>query len=151
MKRSLRFFAVIIMAVALFTSMATYAYAGFANRDINDYVGGFSFSTISGVGVKSDTSPLYVRMNTNYAVSGYRIRAMGCTVNKTDLTNWTYANGKLVDYVTCNMNTEYSIQSLIKENGDDCATLAICGLGGSSTATGVWSPDSVGTYTYAVP
>jgi len=99
---------------------------------------------------KDNTTPLYMCYDTG-TNSSVSVQAKGCTTKAGSYVNATYANGSRVDYVTCNINTQYLISSLIKESGYSYAKLAFK----SNNAVlpeiigGEWSPDSVGSYQYA--
>lgn len=147
MKRYMRKIAVALLAVMLFSALAGYASASWANISFNQYISGSSYTKLTDVGSKSDTSALYL-----YIGSGpnqqHRVRALGCaTTNNSQTENLTvFANGDDADYVLCFKGTKYSIHSEIKENGYDFATLSIWQLGASGNVSGQWSPDSIGEY-----
>lgn len=76
---------------------------------------------------------------------------MGSTTADTGTTdNLTLDNGKHVKRVTCTKGIQYSVRSYIYESGYRYARLGLSTnwLEGD-TISGVWSPDSTGTYTVA--
>ena len=76
---------------------------------------------------------------------------MGSTTANTDTTdNLTLSDGEFVKRVTCQRGTQYSVRSYIYESGYRYARLGLSTnwLEGD-TISGVWSPDSAGTYTIA--
>lgn len=101
---------------------------------------------------KTDTTSLYVNVQTGNSRS-IRVQAEGVASDYSEFVNLTCVQGVLVDYVTCSIGTgyayKYNIHSWIYENGYRMADLSFISTSGFNHITGVWSPDSVGTYNYA--
>lgn len=150
MKRYMRKIAIALLAVMMFSSLAGYASASWANIDIDQNFTGNEYTKLNETGSKGDTTPVYLKLETG-PNSTHRVQALGCASNNNSQTaNQTQLeNGTFVNYVTCFRGTQYSIHSAIKERGYSYATLSICPMGGSGWITGEWSPDSRYTYTHA--
>jgi len=99
---------------------------------------------------KTNTTPLYFY----YTIGKHnsvQVQALGSTTADTGTTdNLTLDNGKHVKRVTCTKGIQYSVRSYIYESGYRYARLGLSTnwLEGD-TISGVWSPDSTGTYTVA--
>ncbi len=103
---------------------------------------------------KTDDSSLYLNitdMNYTYALVQARGANVAYGITLSNTTNETYSLTKgSCEYVTCWKNHEYSVHSLIYEDNYSYATLAFhAGYAANDHVTGVWSPDSIGTYTDA--
>lgn len=152
MKKTVRKIAVAVLAVVIFTALATTAYASHANIDFKDIsISYASFCHIEQVGDKDNDTPLYINIENKYVAQAYRVRALGCIFNGEQRVNLTYSNGELCDSVLCSVGTDYSVHSLIYERGYGYATLELMACGPTCNTSGKWSPDSVGTYTSAKP
>lgn len=102
---------------------------------------------------KWDTTPHYLYV-TGGNIDTMSIQSYGNTYDTTSGgVNCTYSNGKLVNYVTCRKGDPYLVRNLVKENRYSWATLGIARKNSPAGGwvTGVWSPDSIGSYTVAQP
>ena len=151
MKKTVRKIAAAILAIVVFTALATTAYASHANLDFDLQVSFASFCYIGYPGDKDNDTPLYINIENKYVAQAYRVRALGCIINGDQRVNLTYSNGELCDSVLCSVGTDYSVHSLIFERGYGYATLELMACGPTCDTSGEWSPDSVGTYTSAQP
>lgn len=108
---------------------------------------------------KTNTTPhyLYITSGTDATV---RVKSLGSTnedfANANNVFNATYSNGGIVAYVISRVGTKYSVHNLVYESlssyNNKYASIAILGLYSKDNAgyvTGVWSPDSSGTYVSA--
>lgn len=152
MKHYTKKFTTILLAVTLFSALFVTANASTAKIKSEQFCSGNTFTTMGDVGVKLDTTPLYVHVTIGVA-QRYRIRALGCPASNStnNAVNKTYANGERVDYVSCYKGTKYSVRSMIYEDGYNSAALAVNPLGAGSQVTVEWAPDSTATYTVAEP
>ena len=104
---------------------------------------------------KTNTTPHFFHI-TNGSGNTVRIKSLGSRYeNFAAATNMTYSNGSIVSYVIARVGTKYSVHNLVYENlsayQNKYASIAIVGLydGDAGNVTGVWSPDSSGTYVSA--
>lgn len=102
---------------------------------------------------KTDTTPLYVNIQTGDQKYMW-VFAMGCDSKGNNKINLTCVNGQYVSHVTCSVGLgdshKYNIHSWIYEEGYRYATLGFASEKYvDDYITGVWSPDSQGTYKYA--
>ncbi len=153
MRKGKQLIAMICILVLIVSAMAVTASA-----ENNHHDAFFEFDVLSNIpyGIepryKTDTTPLYVNVQTGSERAIY-VRAEGVTSNYSKFENLTCVNGTLVDHVTCSIGIgsayKYSIHSWIYEHGYSMATLSFISTVGYGHITGVWSPDSQGTYNYA--
>ncbi len=144
MKRHLKKIAVVLLAIMVFTSMAGYVYA--ANTTFRDfsqyiYIGSYSSITASPQ-LKTDASPLYIRLDENAPANSYFVRALACGRSTLNAVNCTIYNKELVDHVIIDSGKHYSIDSVTYENGPGCAVLSLMTYGSPGTVTGQWAPDT---------
>lgn len=66
-------------------------------------------------------------------------------------TNVTCSNGQAVTYVACRRGTQYNVHNFVKEQGYSWASLGLTSFTEYGEISGVWSPDSYGTYISARP
>lgn len=103
---------------------------------------------------KTDDTSLYLYItDLNYTNAKVQARganvAYGITLFNTNNRTYRLSQGPCL-YVTCLNHMQYSVHSLIYEEGYPYATLAFrAGYAANDHLTGYWSPDSVGTYTDA--
>ena len=147
MKKTERKIAVAVLAVMMFSALATTAYASHANLSFeNVYISFADFCGIGLVGDKDNDTPLYVEIDNKNIARTYKVRALGCTITGDQRVNLTYDGTDLCAYAVCNVGVDYSIQSLIYERGYGYATVELCACGPSCDTSGKWSPDSVETH-----
>ena len=103
---------------------------------------------------KQDSSSTYVKFN---STSSYGLNAYGVLFSVWGDNSSTLSNSKVnctLGVSSCKIypNSKRLIRQYVKEWGYSYAFLAASGpnhIAAGETATGVWSPDSTGTYTYA--
>ena len=156
MEKHKRFLFLILAVTTLVTAMiATASASNYTDREIVSFhIPYYRYSTPLDPRDKEDSSPVYLYI-TDLSYSNYNIlvQALGCT-SKTgsySFENLTVSNGAMAQYVACREGVQYSIHSDIYEEGYAYASLRFQDRGESSgnTITGLWSPDSIGTYTSA--
>lgn len=99
---------------------------------------------------KTNDSKVYLYYTTG-TYNAVRAKVYGkTTYSSTTNNNCTYYDGSVVSYVTCVKGTKYSIGNLVYERDYPWATLGFWSQY-TDTISGVWSPDSAGTYTIARP
>lgn len=142
MKRSISKIAVALLAITLFSALATNAYASITQTRYSVQTNTSAYKTIDSTRREKETStPLYLQIVRNYQTYSYFVRAMGCTYTGAG-TNLTYYNGNLRDYVRCTENSMWAIQSLIYERDFGWCYIDIKANGLASTTTGYWAPDT---------
>lgn len=148
MKRYMKKIAVALLAVMLFSALASYAYA--ANTEFNN----FRFTAHAGDYVsapdvvgKTNSTPMVVYIDSSSIGGSHFVRANGRT-SETSMgnNNCTVYNNQLVDHVICNEGTFYSIKNVIRENGYAFAVPTIANRTSYGTVSGKWAPDSAQTY-----
>lgn len=151
MNKNHKGFAGLLLAVTLLSALTVTANAGTAVIPSTKHCSSNTFTTLSDVGYKSDTSPLSVYITAGEVYS-YRVRALGCPASNTSANsvNKTYFDGAIRSYVTCNKGTQYRVRSRIREDGYDHASLAIYPLGYGGNVTVKWSPDTASGCSYPV-
>lgn len=142
MKRYMRKIAVALLAITLFSALATNAYASITQTEYSVQTSIDSYKTIDSRRQKQDATPLYLEIEENYMTPSYYARAMGCTYSGTTGTNLTYYNGALVDHVRCTKDAMWAIQSLIYEREYGWCYIDLKANGLASTTTGHWAPDT---------
>lgn len=155
MKNSKRIISLLLVIAAILSVTTITAFAAENNNheDIDIWpiplsINWFTYARGT-AGQKKDTSPVYLHVEDGNRAA-VKVSARGCDSDGNNGVNWTYSNGKVVDFVTCTIGEQYLIQSLISEKGYSYAVLWFKStnvLGDS--ISGVWSPDSVGSYQYA--
>lgn len=154
MKKLKRFLVLTLTIVTLVVAMGVTASASNyedSNIPTDFSISFFSFKNLGSCRSKEDTSTLYLYI-TNATRTTVQVQALGTDSTMSSTKNLTVADGVCVDYVTCARYVQYNIHSDIYEDGYRYATLAFRSpnvLG--DTINGVWSPDSIGTYTDARP
>lgn len=133
---------VALLAVTLFSALATNAYASITQTQYSVSTTTTSYKIIDSARREKQTStPLYLQIDRNYMTASYFVRAMGCTYTGSG-RNLTYSNGNLRDYVRCSQNSMWGIQSLIYERGYGWCYIEIMANGIASTTTGYWAADT---------
>lgn len=145
------------IALICILALAVSAMAVTASAENNHHDTDFAFDVLSNIpyGIeprdKTDTTALYVNVQTG-SEREIHVRAEGVTSDYF-FENLTCVQGRLVDYVTCSIGYgseyKYNIHSWIYEHGYRMASLSFISTVGYGHVTGVWSPDSMGTYNYA--
>ena len=151
MKRFVKKFAVVALAVLVFSMLAGYAYATTSFASISMYTAGGSYATVSKSIEKDDATPSVVLLNNSGFASQYRVRILGCEKGGSNPVNYTYYNDSPANYVVCNTGKTYGVDNWVFENEFGYASLSVMPLGGNGTTTGQWSPDSFTYKTYTVP
>ena len=142
--------AVIVGTCVLGINASNYLDSGITSFEISSS----SFTLLPYARAKIDDSSLYLYItDMNYTYARVQARgahsAYGITLSNTTNETYSLSQGSC-EYVVCKKNTQYSIHSLIYEDGYPYATLAFhSGYGANDHVTGYWSPDSIGTYTDA--
>lgn len=150
MKHYMRKIAVALLAITLFSVLATNAYASIIQTRYSVSTNTTDYKPVdSNRREKSTSTPLYLQIDKNYMTPSYFVRAMGCTYSGSG-TNLTYYNGNLRDHVRCTPNAMWAIQSLIYERGYGWCYITIKANGVSSTTTGYWAADTDPTKNYTV-
>ena len=148
MKTRRRVLAVISAVVMILSMMTIGASASHIDTSFENFdVSFFGYSELTPRDKENNTTTyLYYTTGTRTTV---KVRVIGCSDNLED-TNVTYSNGQPADYVTCAKGVKYSIHNRVYEDGFTQAKLGFKSpnLFGD-TITGVWSPDSLYTYTSA--
>lgn len=151
MKGYLKKITVALLAVVLFTSLASYAYAAntwFKSFEVTGYPG--SYSTIPTAEKKLDSSPMVIRVDPGSVGGSYYVRA-NAHPSETSITtiNCTVHNNQLADHVVCNKGTYYSVKNVVRENGYVWSSMSIAQYSSYGRVYGVWAPDS--DQTFATP
>lgn len=146
MKKCFKKIAVMVLAVMIFSALASYVSASAELVDVSKFTTGLTYNQLADPRWKQNATDVVVELHNSGFAGEYRIRAMGCSSSGADAVNYTYYNYQRVDYVTCNRGTIYSIDTTIYENDCDYAMLSVYPIGGSGTTTGQWSPDSLQTF-----
>lgn len=151
MKKTTRYLA-LCLAVLMFLSVGVVGAraANTANRSFDCHIDGDDFSYIYDVAGKTDESAIYLWVSGASNLFTF-VQALGSESEEFSSyalsDSLTLVQGMLVDYVCCRMSIDYSVHNYIKEYGYDYATLAFMAIGDySTTITGLWSPDSSGSY-----
>lgn len=151
MKGFVKKFALVALAVLLFSMVAGYAYASTSFNSINAYTSGGSYSTVSESEEKTNATPSAVLLNNSGFASQYRVRIFGCGSNGENPLNCTYYNNSPANYVVCNTGKLYAVGNLVLERAYSYCDLSIMPLGGNGITTGEWSTDSFTYKDYAAP
>lgn len=94
---------------------------------------------------KQDYSYMYVNWQYSYNTLS-RIKVSPLAVNSYGTrVGAGYKNSTAERWVILNLTGEYRVTNYVKENGYNNACFGMLGETGSGYATGLWSPDSVGT------
>lgn len=136
MKGFVKKFALVALAVLLFSMLAGYACATTAFTSINTYTTGGSYTTVSKGIKKEDATPSAVLLNNSGFASQYRVRIFGCGSNGENPLNCTYYNNSPANYVVCNTGKLYAVGNLVLERAYTYCDLSIMPLGGNGITTG---------------
>lgn len=143
---------IISLCCAIIAILSVLAVSAFASNYTDE---GFAFTVYTDVvklldwREKTDTTPIYLYIKTG-TTSPIRVSALGAIESSDVMTDLTCVHGAYAAYVTCSVGVKYSVHSFVYECGYDLASLQFWNpYSTSNYITGVWSPDSVGTYTYA--
>ena len=148
-KRTVAIFFVLIMVVSM---SATVFAANTTNTEFtNFFVEDWDENRLT-PREKMDSSSHYFTYTTGAPVT-VRVVSYGTTTHTTTGgANVTYSNGQTVSYVACRRGTQYNVHNLVNERGYTWASLGLMTLYTSmGDISGMWSPDSVGTYISARP
>ena len=147
-----RRFCVFTLVMILFATMSVNVFAANTTNEA------FTFTIVSGQKVipprqKLDNSEHYYYQNGG-TVATASVISRGQHNNSSSLStgiNCTWSNGVVVPSVSCRRGTQYNIHNGVGEGGYSWAKLIISNLTEAGSASGVWSPDSIGTYISARP
>lgn len=143
MKRYMKKIAVALLAVMLFSALASYAYAStatFSTFSVSGYAG--DFASVGTAKEKRSTAPMVIFFDSSSVGVTHKVRALGRNNAGTGGTNCTIFNNMFVDYVICSENTYYNISNTIIEDGFTYATLSTAHGSSYGTVTGKWAPRS---------
>lgn len=156
---------IVSLTLALMLTVSTMIPA-MASNSGDTYITGFVvpyatyFKVYPNARNKDDYSSMYLKI-TESVFYNVLVQARGIGLNEYELNGATELNTSNqtlnsslygVTYVTCSRGINYSIHNTIKESGYGYATFAFrspSNGGGRERLSGVWSPDSVGSYTDA--
>lgn len=143
---------IISLCCAIIAILSVLTVSAFANNHTDE---GFAFwiyppsLSLLGSRAKTDTTPVYLYITSSTSDKVW-VSTVGCTESLDNFVNLTCVNGAIKNHVTCYVGTKYSVHSFIYEYGYSYASLEFESADDSIVyLAGVWSPDSVGTYTYA--
>lgn len=149
MKKTASIIASVLLIAILASALAVNVFAASTEHtefSTNVYLD--SYTHIYPVISKYNNSDLMIDIQTG-TNSYYYVRAVGCDYLGRNLTNYTFYNNQIIDHVTVQRGTMYSIPSVVDDRGDGWATIGIKAPGNPGAASGYWSPD---TYVqYATP
>lgn len=152
MRNTKRILALALTFVTLVSVLAIGASASnWEDTDFYDFDLYYAYYRYLNPRAKEDTTPCYLHITKSDDIS-VLITANGTNSSDKSGTkrNLTVANGVIVPYVTCRRYVQYSIHSDIYEEGYANATLGFKSVTvDGNNVSGVWSPDSRGTYTDA--
>lgn len=153
MKNSKRLVALMLLVVTIFSVVSVSASASnwqdskFYNFTL------YSYQRYLNPRAKEDTSPCYVKITKADHNQTTFISANGCYSDGKYAARYNCTrdgNGKSVAHVSILPNQGYLVRSMIYENKYPYASLGFSTpIVGGNEVTGVWSPDSVGSYPYA--
>lgn len=160
MKRTKRILALALAALLVVTVLPAAAFASTASTTFTNFkLNGNKVWYLLSAREKEDSTPLHLYMS-SCTENSLRVAAFGRDQYEQKVVNGValdynctyYAPQGQVAYVTCLKNTQYSIQSLVYEDGHPWATLGFHTTNpNGATVSGYWSPDSTTTYTIARP
>lgn len=137
-----------LLAILLFAALAGQVSATSNFTSISTYTPGNSYTTATAAKRKENSTDAVAELKNNGFAATYRICVKGCTTSSgTNAVNCTYYNSRAVNYVVCNRDITYSIDTVVRESGYTYAVLSIWPVGGYGTTTGKWAPDSAQTFT----
>lgn len=148
-----KYFATMIVSMMVACSISILSVGAQTRSSEDDPISAFTISPTNYNKVparaKENSTPIYLwyksATNNRYEYVYVRAYAGGTT-------HYTL-NAKAVstDHVTCTLGNKYLIRTNIYESKKDVATLGFKGTNiiENQTISGMWSPDSVGTYQYA--
>ena len=152
MKNSKRLVALMLLVVTIFSAVSVSASA---SNWQDSYFYNFtlrSYQRYLNPRAKQDTSPCYVKLTKATHNQTTFISANGC-YSSTSATRYNCTrdgNGNPVAHVSILPYQGYLVRSMIYEYKYPYATLGFSTpIVGGNEVTGVWSPDSVGSYPYA--
>lgn len=143
-----RIMATMLMAVTILTASAIPALA--ANTG-DASISNFTISALVYTPItarsKTDSTPVYLYY-TGGSNSSVKVQTQGGGTLSGSFSNYTLSSSSAATYVTCRINVQYSIHSSIHESGLSFARLGFRSQNTAlpETISGVWSPDSAGTY-----
>lgn len=153
MKNKKRFVSIFLCLIAVLSAMSVTAFASnwtdssFTNFSITDS-GNNLMHFLPGRAKEDNTaSYLYITNSTNRYTLVWVYG--GENPNSTDRLEWDMCyspDSDVYGYVICQRGTKYSIYSDVYTQGYTYATLRFESIYGGDSLTGVWSPDSRGTY-----
>lgn len=156
----------VLISAGIFYSFATTAFAANTSDEeirINWQYSEPSFQFITDTSgnltarYKSDTSRVFFKLTSPSTYAHVKVLGVPSskidnngngTYGTLDVKNLTYnpTTGKIVQYARCDANKNYSIASLVKENGYTYCTLKVRSTVLYGTGKGWWSPDSSQTH-----
>ena len=153
MKNSKRLVALMLLVVTIFSAVSVSASASnwqdscFYNFTLRSY------QRYLNPRAKEDASPCYVKITQATHNQATFISANGCYSSSSSATRYNQTrdgSGKRVAHVSILPYQGYLVRSMIYENKYPYASLGFStSLVGGNEISGVWSPDSVGSYPYA--
>lgn len=153
MKNSKRLVALMLLVVTIFSAVSVSASA---SNWQDSYFYNFtlrSYQRYLNPRAKEDASPCYVKITQATHNQATFVTANGCYSSSSSATRYNCTrngNGNLVSRVAIYAKHDYLIRSTIYESKYPYASLGFStSLVGGNEISGVWSPDSVGSYPYA--
>ena len=153
MKNSKRLVALMLLVVTIFSVVSVSASA--SNWQDTDFYNFTlrSYQRYLNPRAKEDTTPCYVKITAAAHNQTTFISANGCYSSSSSATRYNCTrngNGYSVAHVSILPYQGYLVRSMIYENKYPYASLGFSTpIVGGNEVSGVWSPDSVGSYPYA--
>ena len=153
MKNSKRLVALMLLVVTIFSVVSVSASASNWQDSSFYHFTLWSSQHYLNPRAKENTSPCYVKItDTTYNLTTF-VTANGCYSSSGSATRYNCTrdgNGNVVSRVAILAEQGYLIRSMIYEYKYPYASLGLStSLVGGNVVSGVWSPDSVGSYPYA--
>lgn len=153
MKHSKRLIALMLLVVTIFSVMSvSVSAANWADTNFYNFTL-YSYERYLNPRTKENTTPCYVKItDADYNQTTF-ISANGCYTNSSSATRYNCTRdgyGNYANHVSVLAEQGYLIRSIIYENKYPYASLGFSTpIVGGNEVSGVWSPDSQGSYPYA--